>query len=229
MLRRCVLLLLLLTTACVPPSRSGSRPGAHRPSPHRPAGNRPSRPEPAELSASELRQCFADLGERSVRYSPLPDRRLGGGCTQIGTVQVMEVGIPVTGLGAMKCRLAARFADWIDDAVQKAALVWLDSSVTRIESFGTYSCRPIDNREGARLSEHGRANAVDVAAFVLADGRRITVKDGWNGADSGVRDFLRAVHKAACRRFAIVIGPDGDRYHYNHLHFDMGGNGPYCH
>ena len=129
----------------------------------------------------------------------------------------------------MKCRLAAKFADWVDDAVQKAALVWLDSNVVRVESFGTYSCRPVNNREGARLSEHGRSNAVDVAAFVLADGRRITVRDGWRGNDPGVRDFLRAIHKAACRRFSIVIGPDGDAAHYNHLHFDMGGNGPYCH
>lgn len=224
MSRRGVLLFLLLAVSCVPSPR-GVRPPVQRPA----AERRPPRPAPAELSPSQLRQCFADLSGKGVRYTPLPDRSFGGGCTQIGTVKVTDVGIPITNLGAMKCRLADRFADWVDDAVQKAALVWLDSSVVRIESFGTYSCRPVDNREGARLSEHGRANAVDVAAFVLADGRRITVRDGWRGSDAGVRDFLRAIHKAACRRFSIVIGPDGDAAHYNHLHFDMGGNGPYCH
>ena len=224
MLRRCVFLLLLLTAACVPAPR------AHRSPVRGPVvPRRPSRPEPAELGAAQLRQCYVDLSERGVRYTPLPDRSFGGGCTQIGTVRITDAGIPITNLGAMKCRLAERFADWVEDAVQKAALVWLDTSVVRIESFGTYSCRPVDNREGARLSEHGRANAVDVAAFVLADGRRITVRDGWRGNDSGARDFLRAVHKAACRRFSIVIGPDGDAAHYNHFHFDMGGNGPYCH
>ena len=57
----------------------------------------------------------------------------------------------------------------------------------------------------------------------------MTVRDGWNGGDRQVRDFLRAVHRAACRRFDIVIGPDGDAYHRDHLHFDLGGNGPYCH
>lgn len=219
-----LLLLLLLAAACVPAPR-GYRPPVQRPA----AQQRPSRPAPAELSPSQLRQCLADLSEKGVRYTPLPDRSFGGGCTQIGTVKMTDAGIPITNLGAMKCRLADRFADWVDDAVQKAALVWLDSQVVRIESFGTYSCRPVNNREGARLSEHGRSNAVDVAAFVLADGRRITVRDGWRGADPGARDFLRAVHKAACRRFSIVIGPDGDAAHYNHLHFDMGGNGPYCH
>ena len=152
-----------------------------------------------------------------------------GGCSMIGTVKLTDVGIPVTNLGQMKCRLAERFAAWAGAAVQNAANVWLDSTVAKIESFGTYSCRPINHREGARLSEHGRANAVDISAFVLANGRRITVKDGWNGGDPAVRDFLRAVHKAACRRFSIVIGPDGDANHRDHLHFDMGGNGPYCH
>ena len=215
-----LLLLLLLATGCVPPS--------HRRLPHRAAANR-EQPAPAELTDPELRQCLADLGSHGVRYTALPSRSFGSGCSQIGAVAISDIGIPVSGLGPMKCRLAQRFTDWIQQAVQNAALVWLETNVIRVESFGTYSCRPIDNREGARLSEHGRANAVDVAAFVLADGRRITVRDGWNGSDGNVRDFLRAVHKSACRRFPIVIGPDGDRYHRDHLHFDMGGNGPYCH
>ncbi|HEU0133384.1 MAG TPA: extensin family protein, partial [Allosphingosinicella sp.] len=95
------------------------------------------------------------------------------------------------------------------------------------ESFGTYSCRPVNGRPGARLSEHGRSNAVDIAAFVLADGRRISVLAGWNGGDEDVRRFLRDIHKAGCRRFGIVLGPDADSFHRDHLHFDMG-QGPYC-
>ncbi|MEA3041813.1 MAG: hypothetical protein QOC65_1302, partial [Sphingomonadales bacterium] len=82
-------------------------------------------------------------------------------------------------------------------------------------------------RPGARLSEHGSANAVDVAAFLLADGRRITVLEGWNGGDEDARMFLRAVHRAGCRRFSVGLSPDSDAYHYNHLHFDLG-RGPYC-
>ena len=111
--------------------------------------------------------------------------------------------------------------------MQPAAKAWLGSRVVKVESFGTYSCRPVDNRAGARLSEHGRANAVDIGAFVLADGRRITVKEGWNGSDEDVRRFLRAAHDAGCRRFGIVLGPDADAFHRDHLHFDMG-QGPYC-
>ena len=63
--------------------------------------------------------------------------------------------------------------------------------------------------------------------LVLDDGRRITVQYGWNGDDRRVREFLRAIHSAGCRRFNIGLGPDANAYHYNHMHFDMG-RGPYC-
>ncbi|HEY0043944.1 MAG TPA: extensin family protein [Allosphingosinicella sp.] len=183
-----------------------------------------------EASASPdatTRQCHADLRSESVRFKPLPDRYFGGGCTAVGSVQMLDIGTPVTNLGAMTCPLARQFGRWVREAVQPAAKAWLDSQVVRIESFGTYSCRPVNGRAGAKLSEHGRSNAVDIAAFVLANGRRVTVKDGWNGGDENVRNFLRAAHKSGCRRFAIGLGPDSDAYHRDHLHFDMG-RGPYC-
>src|SRR3546814_11567731 len=74
-----------------------------------------------------------------------------------------------------------------------------------IESFGSYACRPVNNQIGGRLSEHARANAADIAAFVLADGRRITVQEGWNGSDQRVRDFLRMAHRSEERR----VGKEG--------------------
>jgi hypothetical protein len=209
-----ILLALLVLAGCVGPPRS--RPARYPAQTSRPA------PDAA------LRQCLAALGTYGARYTLLPDRWFGNGCSATGAVQLNAVGIPVTHLGAMKCQLAERFSAWVNEAVQNAALAWLDSRVVKIESFGTYNCRPINNRAGGKLSQHGLANAVDIAAFQLADGRRITVEQGWNGRDGNVRNFLRAVFKAGCRRFAIAISPDGDSAHYNHLHFDMGPNGPYC-
>lgn len=202
---------LLLLSAC-----AGSR-----------ESRRPSRPPRAE-SAAELRQCLADLGRAGARYTLLRDRRFAGGCSAVGAVQLNSIGIPIAGLTAIKCRTAERLTRWVNEAVQSAAQAWLDARVVRIESFGTYSCRPVNNRSGARLSQHGLANAVDISAFVLADGRRITVKDGWRGGDERTRTFLRAAFRAGCRRFAIAIGPDGDGFHQDHFHFDMGPNGPYC-
>jgi hypothetical protein len=199
------LCLVVLLASCIPST-------THKP---------PPRPEAA------TRLCLADLTRDGVRYKPLPDRNFAGGCSALGAVQLLDIGTPVANLGAMTCPLARQFERWSRESLQPAARAWLGSPVARIESFGTYSCRPVNNRAGARLSEHGRANAVDVAAFVLADGRRITVLSGWNGGNDDVRRFLRAVHDAGCRRFGVVLGPDADAFHGDHLHFDMG-QGPYC-
>jgi len=192
-----------------------------------PSGERRAPPHARQAPARATEQCMADLARESVRYKSLEDRVFGHGCTALGAVQLLDIGTPVANLGAMTCPLARQFARWTREAVQPGAQAWLGSRVVRIDSFGTYSCRTVNSRAGARLSEHGRANAVDIAAFVLADGRRITVKAGWSGGDEDVRRFLRNLHAAACRRFAVVLGPDADAFHRDHLHFDMG-QGPYC-
>lgn len=171
--------------------------------------------------------CHADLRRAELGFRVLPDRIFANGCSALGAVQLTEIGTPVANLGAMTCPVARQFARWTREAVQPAAAQWLGSPVSRIESMGTYACRPVNGQAGAKLSEHGRANAVDIGAFLLEDGRRITVEAGWNGEDERVRRFLRAVHQAGCRRFGVTLGPDANGYHRDHLHFDMG-PGPYC-
>jgi len=198
--------------------------GACVPSPESPRVERP-RPQPAP--DADTRQCLADLRAGRVHVRLLPDRHYGGGCSALGSVQLLDMGVPVTNLGAMTCPLARTFVRWTREGVQPAAREWLGTEVVRIESFGTYSCRSVNSKVGGRISEHGRANAVDVSAFVLGDGRRITVLDGWNSDQRRVREFLRAVHAAGCRHFNIGIGPDANAQHRNHFHFDMG-RGPYC-
>jgi len=208
-----------LLSSCIPRGDPPRPP----PEPRRqtPLGQAPAAPD------RETLQCHVALAREAVGFRVLPDRAFGGGCTAIGAVQLTEIGTPVTNLGAMRCPLARTFAAWVRESVQPEAQRRLGSAVRRIESFGTYSCRPVNSQAGARLSEHAFANAVDVGAFVLADGRRITVLDGWNAGDETVRQFLRAVHRAGCRRFSVGLGPDSDAYHANHLHFDLG-RGPYC-
>ena len=209
---------LLALNACIP----------HGEAPRRPPRAAPPPVAAARPSSQETLQCHVDLAREGVQFRVLPDQQFSGGCSALGAVQLVDIGVPVTNLRAMTCPLARQFARWAREALQPAADQWLGTRVVRIETFGTYSCRTVDSRPGARLSEHAYANAVDVSAFVLGDGRRITVLEGWNGEDERVRRFLRAVHQAGCRRFAIGLSPDSDAYHYNHMHFDMG-RGPYCH
>ncbi|MGQ0559980.1 MAG: extensin family protein [Sphingosinicella sp.] len=205
-----VLLALVALAACIPR-------GSRQPPP--PAAEGPDRR--ARL------QCHNDLARDGVEFRVLEDRRFDGGCSALGAVQLLEIGTPVTRLGAMTCPLARAFARWVREAVQPAARQRLGARVRRIESFGTYGCRTVNSQPGARLSEHAYANAVDVAAFLLDDGRRVSVQDGWNGDDEDQRRFLRDVHRAGCRLFQVGLGPDADAFHYNHLHFDLG-RGPYC-
>jgi hypothetical protein len=214
-----IILAAALLPSCIPRSDQTRRPPE------------PARQTPVAGAAApgdrETLQCHVALAREGAGFRVLPDRTFGGGCTALGAVQLTEIGTPVTNLGAMRCPLARAFAQWVRESVQPEAERRLGSAVRRIESFGTYACRPVNGQAGARLSEHAFANAVDVAAFVLADGRRVTVLDGWNGDGEDARAFLRAVHRAGCQRFSVGLGPDSDAFHRNHLHFDLG-RGPYC-
>lgn len=180
----------------------------------------------APFSSNEGRQCLADLRQAAVSFEALPNRTFGGGCRTIDTIKLLDIGTPTTNLGALTCPLARNFAGWAQYAVGPAGRQILGGEVVRIETMGSYSCRNINGASSDKLSQHAFANAVDVSAFVLADGRRISVEQGWNGS-SVEREFLRALHGSACRRFGTVLGPDYNAAHYNHLHFDMSGEG-YC-
>lgn len=218
-MNRGILLAALLLVACIPQS---DRPEIPAEPPHAEA----SVTRRAEPTAETL-QCHADLRRAGFEFRALPDQYFSGGCSALGSVQLLDIGTPVEGLKAMTCPLARQFGRWVREAVQPAASQWLDTRVVKVESFGTYSCRPVNGMAGGKLSEHGRANAVDISAFLLEDGRRITLEDDWQSDNEDVRRFLRTVHQAGCRRFGITLGPDANALHHNHFHFDMGG-GPYC-
>lgn len=214
--RLIALVLPLLLAACVG--------GADRPT-QQPAA-KPRIAAMPSFTSPEARQCVADLGKGGARFIPLANQDFGGGCSAIDSVKLLDIGTPVSNLDAMTCPLARNFAAWVEFAVRPAARKYLGSEVVRVETFGTYSCRNIYGGRSGRLSQHASANAIDVSAFVLKDGRQITLLAGWKGAEDE-REFLRTLHASACKRFGTVLGPDYNAAHHNHFHFDMGGNG-YC-
>jgi hypothetical protein len=176
------------------------------------------------LDAAALKICVGKLDRTVARYALLEDRTFSGGCSALGAVQLRDIGVPVTGITAMTCPLAYAFTQWVQSDLQVPAMGEFGSAIVKVEAMGTYSCRPIAGT--GRLSEHASANAIDVAAFVLADGRRVTVLDGWNGDERESR-FLKSVRASACRRFNTVLSPDYNADHRDHFHFDMG-RGPFC-
>ena len=88
--------------------------------------------------------------------------------------------------------------------------------------MGSYACRNIAGT--GRRSAHSRAEAIDVSAFILTDGRRVSVLNDWDHGSAEDRQFLRTVHRSACRRFATVLGPDYNAAHRNHFHLEQSGS-----
>jgi len=120
----------------------------------------------------------------------------------------------------LACPMVSALDQWITGSVQPAALQWFGQPVVEIRQISAYSCRGMNGNPRARISEHAFGNALDISAFTLADGRKITVKDGWRGLPEE-RGFLRDVHAAACQQFTTVLGPGSNVYHADHLHVDL--------
>jgi Extensin-like protein C-terminus len=137
-------------------------------------------------------------------------------------------GTPIEAVGPVAVKPAATLAcpivsvldRWLADSVQPAAQRWFNSHVVEIKQISAYSCRGMNGNPNAHISEHAFGNALDIAAFTLADGRRITVKDGWHGLPEE-QGFLRDVQGAACREFNTVLAPGSNVYHYDHIHVDL--------
>jgi hypothetical protein len=178
--------------------------------------------------ADDAPRCRALLDRAGITYAWLPPRgRAQCGyshAVRLNTDGALGIGWQPADLG-ISCPVAAALAVWEWEVVQPAALAHLGSRVTRIEHYGSYSCRRIYGRgEGAAWSEHATANAVDIAAFRLVDGSRVTVHRDWNGTP-GQAAFLRAVRDGACRLFATTLSPDYNAVHADHLHLDQAARG----
>lgn len=178
--------------------------------------------------AEEEHACLA---AGVVRESPfLRSRSALGGPSVCGAARPFEMAAADHGRVALKppallrCPMVPQVERWIGSIVAPAAQRYFGVPLAEISVAASYSCRPMNNQSGAQLSEHGHANALDVSAFLLADGRKITVRSGWWG-DPAERGFLRAVHDGACRDFTTVLGPEANAFHRDHFHVDLARHG----
>ena len=128
--------------------------------------------------------------------------------------------VAVSPPATLACPLVSELERWISGAVQPAAMRWFGSPVAEIRQISAYSCRGMNGNPRASISEHAFGNALDIASFTLADGRKITVKDGWHGSPEE-QGFLHDVQAAACDQFSTVLAPGSNVYHYDHIHVDL--------
>jgi len=111
--------------------------------------------------------------------------------------------------------MASAIADWVRTDMSKLAKD-LGSGISELDNFDSFECRGRNRIAGARLSEHGRANALDVRSFGLANGRAISFTDR-----AAPRDLRESVRRSVCARFTTVLGPGSDGYHEDHIHLDL--------
>ncbi len=182
-------------------------------------------------ASNDAEQCLHVLAQAEMRFVALPDRETGPGCGFENAVRIERSSVAVGEAFSLSCRAALSLALWERHVLQAAAHRHLQQPVAGIEHFGSYACRNVYSREGARRSRHATADALDIAGFVLADGSRLRVLQHWHGVDDGnpstadadAARFLRELHRGACRYFDGVLGPDYNAAHADHFHFDRGG------
>jgi hypothetical protein len=126
----------------------------------------------------------------------------------------------VTPPATLACPVVSALEGWVANGVEPAAMRWFGQPVIEIKQISAYSCRSMNGQPGAPISEHAFGNALDIAGFTLADGRKVTVRDGWHGSPAE-RAFLHDAQAAACQLFSTVLAPGSNLFHTDHIHVDL--------
>ena len=165
--------------------------------------------------------CRLALTDAIAIAPSIPDIKGAGGCGGEDLVRLEAIVLPdsrrvsVKPAAILRCTMASALADWIRKDIAPLA-ERLGSAISDIDNFDSFECRGRNRIVGAKLSEHGRANALDVRGFKLADGTFISLTD--RTVPRGLRE---SVLRSACTRFPTVLGPGSDWYHEDHIHLDL--------
>jgi hypothetical protein len=180
--------------------------------------------KPAEQAASAPpapSACRMALSEEIAIAPSIPDIHGPGGCGGEDLVRLEAVVLPdkhrvsVKPPAILRCAMASAIADWIRADMEPLAAS-LGSVISDLDNFDSFDCRGRNGVAGAQMSEHGRANALDVRALKLANGQSISLTDR-----TASRELRESVLHSVCARFSTVLGPGSDWYHEDHIHLDL--------
>ncbi|MDU9002343.1 extensin-like domain-containing protein [Sedimentitalea todarodis] len=189
---------------------------------------RPPSIESQAMAKRKLRRKGAVCGDlkiqgENVGYVPGRIKACGiKDAVRVNTVAGVRLNPPAL----MNCRTATALRQWTELGLKPAFRQ--RGPVVEVKVAAHYACRTRNNKRGARISEHGKGNAIDLSAFTMMDGEVITVLKGWGQGTT--RKPLRKAYKRACGVFGTTLGPGSDGYHRDHFHFDTASyrSGPYC-
>ena len=204
----------------LPKPRPSEAPSAERDKPP-PNGKPDQQAAPAPQPTPQPSACRLALTDAIAIAPSIPDIKGAGGCGGEDLVRLEAIVLPdkrrvsVKPAAILRCTMASALAEWIRSDIAPLA-ERLGSTVSDLDNFDSFECRGRNRIVGAKLSEHGRANALDVRAFKFADGSLISLTD--RTVPRGLRE---SVLHSACTRFSTVLGPSSDWYHEDHIHLDL--------
>ena len=187
-----------------------------------PANGKPDQQAaPSPQPAPQPSACRLALTEDIAIAPSIPDIKGEGGCGGEDLVRLEAVVLPdkrrvsVKPAAILRCPMASALVEWIRSDISPLA-ERVGSTLADLDNFDSFECRGRNRVVGAKLSEHGRANALDVRAFKFADGSTVSLTD--RTVPRGLRE---SVLHSACTRFSTVLGPGSDGYHEDHIHLDL--------
>lgn len=186
-----------------------------------PADQAASPQETAEARPPELSACRLALTENIAIAPSIPAIKGPGGCGGEDLVRLEAVVLSPTQrvtlkpAATLRCTMAAAVADWVRADMAPMA-VSLGTTITELDNFDSFECRGRNRVKGAKLSEHGLANALDVRGMTFANGSTLSLTDR-----AVSRETRERVLASVCTRFTTVLGPGSDWYHEDHIHLDL--------
>jgi hypothetical protein len=180
------------------------------------------------MSAADYAKCVSDLTLKKAAFEQAGVAADAGcqisGAIRLATVATSFGDVAISGKPVMLCSFASQFGAWVSDVAAPLTLAYTGQRLAQIEAGQSFACRARYDKPGSVPSEHAKGDAIDIASFVLADNRRIGVKE--QPSDTPLeRDFVRALRTTACGYFTTVLGPGSDPAHESHFHFDVGLHG----
>ncbi|MCP8893649.1 extensin family protein [Shinella daejeonensis] len=179
-------------------------------------------PESSGGMPAAEKACRLRLQKLGVRYRDVPRISRGKSCGIDWPVELSGLagGIEIKPAAQVNCQITEAFARWVKQELVPSTRVRYLSGVAAVHQMSSYSCRTMNSRRGAAMSEHARGNAIDVGKIVLKNGKAIAIepKGFFAFREKGL---LKSVRGDSCKYFSTVLGPGSDRYHKDHFHFDL--------
>jgi hypothetical protein len=182
---------------------------------------------PSDVIHREQANCAAALKGLVLEFEALPAFGGPDACGSAAPLQVTSIaGITLSPPIITNCDMAAALYGWIGTSLAVGAANDLNKQLVQVNTASDYVCRRRNSLATGKLSEHGKANALDIASLQFSDGTQMSIKGDWSGLKAKLglsknASFLKRIRRDACIRFTTVLGPGTDKYHGDHFHVDL--------